>query len=387
MSTTTRTNTFPWIPLTAMSFAAFVYVTFEMFTVGLITPMSTDLGVSESQIGLLMSVYAGVVAVVTIPAMWFLGRFDKRPVFLATIGFLAAGTLVQAVAFNYGVLVVARIIAALTHGIFWALVAPIAARITPPGHTGKAIGIVSTGSTLALVLGSPLTTAAGGLIGWRWTSGALTIMAVGGLILLLATLPHIRPAEAHTNVDANTPSRWGVPSLVLFLTLVVTGVFTAYTYLGLIVEKLMGAGWVAVGLFAFGACGLVGVTAATRHVDRRMIRGTLVVAAALVLAAIAGEAAFAWAGWLILPAIALWGAAYGALPTVATTYFMYAGRDNPDRASSVYVVTYQVGIASGSAIGAVLVGAGAVSATLWVMALLSVLGLSTVLLWTRPLTR
>ncbi len=149
----------------------------------------------------------------------------------------------------------------------------------------------------------------------------------------------------------------------------------------------MGAGWVAVGLFAFGACGLVGVTAATRHVDRRMIRGTLVVAAALVLAAIAGEAAFAWAGWLILPAIALWGAAYGALPTVATTYFMYAGRDNPDRASSVYVVTYQVGIASGSAIGAVLVGAGAVSATLWVMALLSVLGLSTVLLWTRPLTR
>ena len=66
-----------------MGFAAFVYVTFETFTVGLITPMAADLRVSEGQIGLLMSVYAGIVAVVTIPLMHYTRRFNRRPLYIA----------------------------------------------------------------------------------------------------------------------------------------------------------------------------------------------------------------------------------------------------------------------------------------------------------------
>ena len=117
-----RESRFPIVPLTAMSFAAFVYVTFEMFAVGLISPMARDLDVSESRIGLLMTIYAGVVAVVTIPAMIWLGRFDKRTIFLATLGFLITGIVVQALTVNYSMLAVGRITAALTHGVFWALV-------------------------------------------------------------------------------------------------------------------------------------------------------------------------------------------------------------------------------------------------------------------------
>ena len=69
MPNTDQTAKLPVVPLVAMSFAAFVYVTFEMFAIGLISPMARDLHVSEGQIGLLMSVYAGLVAVVTIPLM------------------------------------------------------------------------------------------------------------------------------------------------------------------------------------------------------------------------------------------------------------------------------------------------------------------------------
>src|SRR5690625_5098013 len=148
-ATESRESRFPIVPLTAMSFAAFVYVTFEMFAVGLISPMARDLDVSESRIGLLMTIYAGVVAVVTIPAMIWLGRFDKRTIFLATLGFLITGIVVQALTVNYSMLAVGRITAALTHGVFWALVGPMAARMSP-GHTGKAVGIVSVGSTMAL---------------------------------------------------------------------------------------------------------------------------------------------------------------------------------------------------------------------------------------------
>ncbi len=118
MSTTTAPEArFPVVPLTAMSFAAFVYVTFEMFAVGLIKPMASDLGVSESSIGLLMTVYATVVAVVTIPAMLWVSRFNKRTVFLITLAFLATGIVVQALTVNYGMLAIGRTIAALTHGV------------------------------------------------------------------------------------------------------------------------------------------------------------------------------------------------------------------------------------------------------------------------------
>lgn len=158
-----------------MSFAAFVYVTFEMFSVGLISPMARDLGVSEGQIGLLMSVYAGLVAVVTIPLIHFTRSVNRRPLLIATLVFLLGGIVLQATASNYWMLVAGRVTAAFTHGVFWSLVNPMAARIAPAGQTGKAVAAVSIGSTLSLVAGSPLTTALGTMIGWRASTWVSTL--------------------------------------------------------------------------------------------------------------------------------------------------------------------------------------------------------------------
>lgn len=382
----------PYVPLIAMSFAAFVYVTFEIFTVGLISPMAQDLGVGESRIGLLMTVYAGVVAVVTLPMMWLARKLDKRPLFLTTLGFLLLGTVLQATAGSYEMLVVARIAAALTHGVFWALVAPIATRLAPEGQTGKAIGMVSVGSTMALVLGSPLATLLGDVAGWRsatWILGALAIAAVIVLVRTLPALPPLPAAERKGNVGA---SRWSLPSLVVYLLLTCTAAFAGYTYLGLILGETAGPALVSVGLIAFGVFGLLGVLLAARFVDRRIIRATLLVTGGLVLAAALGQVAFALSGsnaavLVIFGTVAIWGMAYGALPTVATTFFMHAGRNIPDAASSIYVVTYQVGIAGGAAAGSVAVDAGQVSMTLWTMAVLAVLGLTVLIGWSRPLMR
>ncbi len=102
-----------------MSFAAFVYVTFEMFSVGLISPMARDLGVSEGQIGLLMSVYAGLVAVVTIPLIHFTRSVNRRPLLIATLVFLLGGIVLQATASNYWMLVAGRVTAATALPCRW----------------------------------------------------------------------------------------------------------------------------------------------------------------------------------------------------------------------------------------------------------------------------
>lgn len=395
MSTTQTSSSvaeakFPIIPLTAMSFAAFVYVTFEMFAVGLIRPMAQDLGVTESRIGLLMTAYAGVVAVITIPVMMWVSRFNKRTVFLITLGFLLAGIVIQALTVNYAMLAVGRITAALTHGIFWALVGPMAARMSP-GHTGKAVGIVSIGSTMALVVGSPLATWIGELVGWRNASWILGVLAIAAVVVLIPTVPSLPPLASSHATKSKEQLPWGLISLVFFLLLAVTGVFAAYTYLGLILAENAGPDLVSTGLFVFGAMGLIGVTVATRTVDRRMLRGSVHTTTLFIFAAALGQLAFASEGTpaavLIFVGAAICGAAYGALPTLGTTIFLHAGQSNPDAASSLYVVTYQVGIATGAAIGALVVDANWLAGTLWIMAALSLASTLVLALWARPLLK
>lgn len=150
-------------------------------------------------------------------------------------------------------------------------------------------------------------------------------------------------------------------------------------------------GFVSAGLFAFGALGLVGVTVATRTVDRRMLRGSVHTTTLFVIAAILGQLAFGLEGVvsvvIVFLAITVFGGAYGALPTLGTTIFLHAARDNPDAASSLYVETYQVGIASGAALGALAVDTSWTAGTLWIMAGLSLASTLVLALWSRPLLR
>lgn len=351
-------------PLAAMSFAAFIYVDFEMFAVGLISPMARDLGVTEGRIGLLMSIYAGLVAFVTIPLMHATRALDRRPLFMATLGFLLAGVVLQACATTYWMLVAGRVTAAVTHGLFWSLVNPMAARLAPAGQTGRAVAAVSLGSTMSTVIGVPLTTALGGAIGWRGATWALGVGVVVAVVLLHATLPSL-PAIPPSGTGQRSGGRSAVPSLVAYLTLAVTALFCTFTYLALLIAQTAGPRIVPIGLAMYGVCGLVGVAWSGRRVDMRMIRLNAVAAGLLVAAAAMGLVALAaGSGVGMFVAVAVLGAAAGALPTVATTIFLHAGQANQDLASSVYVVTFQVGIASGSALGAATVDAGFLHGTL-----------------------
>lgn len=391
--TTPPKTSFPYLPLAAMGFAAFVYVTFEMFAVGLISPMSRDLGVSEGQIGLLMTVYASIVAVVTIPLMEITRQFDRKPVFMATLVFLLIGIVLQASAGSYWVLVIARVCAALTHGLFWSLVNPMAARLAPAGMTGKAVAVVSLGSTMALVVGSPLTTLLGGAFGWRnatWILGAFVALAFTLLFFLLPSLPAIPPKGK----PAGEKKRSALPALVLYLALVITALFCTYTYLGLFLHRTAGEQFVAIGLAAYGIFGIVGVISAGRRADRRMIRmnilgtGLIVLAGVLgALALAASSSSYALGFILAVGVVAFLGLAGGGLPTVATTVFLFAGNENQNRASSIYVVTFQVGIASGSALGALPVDAGFFAGTLLITAVLGALAAVELSLRARPLLR
>lgn len=375
------------VPLAAMSFAAFVYVTFEMFSVGLISQMAADLNVSEGQIGLLMTVYAGLVATVTIPLVHASRRFDRRPIFMATLAFLLVGIVLQATAGNYWVLVAGRVTAALTHGLFWSLVNPMAARLAPAGQMGKAVAVVSLGATMSTVLGAPLSTAIGHAVGWRGATWVLGVGAIAAVALLARTLPSM-PALPSEQVAQAQNTKSAIPSLVFYLTFAVTSLFASFTYLALFIETTAGVHWVAIGLSMYGIFGVIGVVAAGRRVDSRMIRinglDTLLLMAAAAVGLLALQMG---SGVVMFIMVAILGLAAGSLPTAGTTIFMHAGKRNQDLASSIYVVTFQVGIASGSALGAATVDAGFLPGTLLITLVLGAAALIALAGFSRPKLR
>lgn len=249
------------------------------------------------------------------------------------------------------------------------------------------------GSTVALVAGSPLTTLIGGALGWRtatWVLGIMVALAFSLLFFFLPSMPAIPPKGKQEGQQ----QRSALPALVVYLALVITALFCTYTYLGLFVQRTAGMEFVAIGLAAYGLFGILGVISAGHRADRRMIRMNAIGSGVIVLAGVTGALAlfvtgssFALGFVLAVLVVAFLGLAGGGLPTVATTIFLFAGSSNQNRASSIYVVTFQVGIASGSAIGSLPVDAGFFPGTLLITAVLGILASIELSLRARPLLR
>src|SRR5690242_3020861 len=154
------------VQLVVLASAAFVYVTAEMVPVGALPAIASDLRVSEAVVATLLASYALVAAVTTVPLVRLTAHWPRRRTLLITLACLTASQLISALAPNFAVLAGGRVLCALTHGLMWSVIAPIGARLVPATHTGRATTAIYAGTTLALVVGSPLTAAMSQLWGW-----------------------------------------------------------------------------------------------------------------------------------------------------------------------------------------------------------------------------
>jgi len=329
----------------------FVYLTAELFPVGVLAELSAGLRVRPATAGLLLAAYAVVAGATTLPAVHWTRRADRRSVLTASMALLAVSQLVLAVAPDFAVAALSRGTAAVAHGLVWSQVPVVASRFASPGQGGRVTARVFAGSSLGLVAGAPLCSAVAHAAGWRCASSALAVAAALVAVLLRRVLP---PAPARGERQAaGTVGRGPVAAVCLATIALVTGHYVSYGYLTLLIAPagLTGAA-VAPTLGAYGAAGLLGVSLAGRRLDARPRAVGLAVTAALT-AAVAALAA-AYAVWLVLPSVLVWGASAAALPVILQTAVLRAAPGAAETASGAYVVAYQVGIAGGSALGAVL---------------------------------
>ncbi|WP_249999634.1 MFS transporter [Actinoplanes sp. M2I2] len=369
--------------LAVLGASSFFYVTAETLPVGLLPEISQGLGVAESDIGLLLTSYAVVAAVSTIPLTALTMRVPRHLLLAITMVIFVVSQAAATFAPTFLVLVLARLICALAHGVFWSVIGPVTARLAPPGQAGRATGLVFVGNSLAIVLGVPLGTALGQWLGWRVAIGA---MVVGGAICvfgLMRVLPDLPPRphdrEARPAAQLRAAIAVGRDRQVLLLCLItavlVIGHFSAYTYIAPLVRRdagLEGAG-LSVLLLGYGFIGLITNYAVGRYVDRRP--GTMLVG---LLAVLAVSVALLAPVLGLVPTVIVtlfWGGAFTAIPVLLAAAPLRIAPRARDAASALYVVAFQIGIGGGAFLGERLVRTGHLGVLPVVTASLAVLAI------------
>ena len=175
-----------------------------MLPVGLLPDIGHTFAVSDSVTGLLVSLYAVMVATLAVPLTLATSRFARKPLLLATLLGYALSNVLVAAAPVFGVVAAGRTVGGVTHALFFSLIIGYVPRLVARADVGRALALVGGGASAGFVVGVPLSTTLGTAVGWRSSFAVLAVMAV----LTFALVSRLLPGVAH-EPTARTPDRRG----------------------------------------------------------------------------------------------------------------------------------------------------------------------------------
>ena len=347
-----------WLPLIGLTFAVFVFNTSEFMPIGLLTDIATDLNISEARAGLLISVYAWVVAIMSLPLMIMVSKMELKRLLLSIIALFVVSHVASAFAEGYYTLMLSRIGVACSHAIFWSIAPPLAVRTVPDGKRALGLSTIATGSSVAMVVGLPLGRVVGLYVGWRMTFLSIAIISALIFIFIAAVFPKLqsRGKFAFKQLPALLHNRVLVGVFIMSV-LFATAHYTGYSYIEPFLGKVasMSPDLVTLVLIVFGASGMLGSISFSKYymANRRrfMLVMTLGPALCLLLLQVAAASLLS-----VVVVCIMWGA--------MATAFNIAFQDNtirfaPENATSIgmsiFSGIFNLGIGSGAYVGGLVV--------------------------------
>ena len=383
----TRVGSRAWVGVCTIGFAVFALVTSELYPVGVLSAASADLEVSTGVAGLMLTV-PGLVAALSAPLVAVYARgLDSRVVLSVLVALVALSNLASASAPNIETVLAARVAIGIGVGGFWALAAGIAPRLVPPTRVPLATAVVFGGVSAASVLGVPATAHLGNAIGWRAGSVTIAVIAAFVALAVLLLVPALPARSGWRDQDSGSLSTAVRRSwLVLLVTaLVAVGQFSAFTFVGPILDSVSGVAESDLPrvLLGYGVAGMAGNLLAGRFAGHSPRRGIQLIAATITLTLFVlltvdvGPASTA--GLMIV-----WGLAFGASSVTLQLWLLQVAGRAGQLATSASVSVFNVAIAVGSGVGGFAIDTtGAASAAL-VVAVVVLLTATLTALLSRP---
>ncbi len=371
----------PRQPLVVLGIATFAMVTAEMLPTAVLQPMSRGLSTTDARAAQLVSLWAAVVVITSLPLVRLTRRFDRRSLIVTGMLALAVSAGLTAAAPNYPAAVAARLVGAVAVGLLWATVNSHVAALVTDRQLGTAVSIVLGGATGGVVLGTPLGRLLADAAGWRTAFAALAVLAAVIGLLVRTLVPAGQGGQSAPESSASSassassersgrsvpqPSRAaGALPLLLITGLVavaLVGHYGTYTYITVLAAPAAAVvpGGLSGLLLVFGLAPAAGIALAGRVRERTGI-ALVVTTAAIAVSLVAIRIAQILPPAAGLAAVGLWGLTSGALPALAQTFILrQAGDRHRTMAGALIPVLFNGGIAIGAALaGAVAARAGA----------------------------
>ena len=345
-----------WMAVLSLAMGVFGLLTAEYLPASLLTPMATELGVSEALAGQAVTVTAVVALFAGLLVPGLTRSIDRRWVLLGFSTLMIASNLLVAVSSSFAVLLLMRILLGIALGGFWSMAAAVAMRLVPGALLPRALSIIFSGIAIGTVVAVPLGSYLGGLYGWRSAFFAAAAVGVVTLAFQSLTLPSLaprRPARLRTVLEVL--QRPGIAMGMFGCVLVHSGHFAMFTYIRPFLESTSGIGpqGLSLMLLGFGVANFVGTLVAgwmlTRHpLATLVLMPALVGVAALLPASVPGQAVL----------LAVWGLAFGGVPVAWSNWVASAVPDQAESAGGMVVASVQSAIATGAAAGGAMFSLG-----------------------------
>ncbi|NNG73343.1 MFS transporter [Rhizobium laguerreae] len=348
------------LALLVLALSSFAIGTTEFVIMGLLPEVAADLSVSIPQAGWLVTGYALAVAIGAPVMAISTAKLKRRTALIALMAFFIAGNLLCALASDYWVLMIARVVTALCHGAFFGIGSVVAAGLVAEDRKARAVALMFTGLTLANVLGVPLGTAIGQAYGWRATFVIVTVIGIVTISGLIAILPKDRQQENGSILREIAALRNGGLWLALSTTVFfAASMFALFTYIAPLLRDVTGVSpeGVTWTLFLIGLGLTIGNLVGGKLADWRLGATLAGVFAAIAITSIA----FSYTSRFFIPAeitLFLWAmASFAAVPALQVGVVGF-GKDAPNLVSTINIGAFNTGNALGAWVGGLVIDAG-----------------------------
>lgn len=368
----------PWLPLVGLTLSSFVLTTSEFIPIALLSDIAAQFQLTDAAAGQIISVYAWVVALCSLPLILLFSHTDCRRLFLTIMVLFVIGSAFSGLATSFAVLLVARVGVALTHSLFWALFVPMAAKVAPEGKSSAGIGMVMSGTAIAMIVGVPIGRMVGLVAGWRATFFLIAALALAVYLLLLIVLPDVK-SSVKVSLKG-LPHLLRKPALlaVYALTLIIiTGNYTGYSYIEPFLAEVaaMSPQTITLTLTVFGFSGIMGSWLFARYFDRAPHRFTVMTVAGLTLSLLLAPVAAMHPVTMVALCV-VWGLTFTAYDLVCSADVVRIAPEADTIAVAIYSGLFNAGIALGTMTGGAILTRLPLSATVTVGGAIAAVGLA-----------
>lgn len=353
-----------------LALGAFGIITTEFGIVGILPTISRQFGVSIDTAGWLLSAFAITVAVSSPFITSFTTKINRKFLLCLVMSIFVLSNLISAFSTNFTMLMIARILPAILHPLFWNISIAIAFK----EKGAKGVSTVMLGLSLATVLGIPLTTYAVDLFHhWQasfFLSSAISLIAFIGLLLFIPSIPAGQTKSAQNQLAV-------LKSPLLWLNLIssiatLAAMFASYTYLTAFLERItkMDGAQISMMLLLFGGMGTLG----NWLMGLALNRNVLVTARLFLILLMAVQILAYYLGEIFIPMVlivSLWGMIHTGgflVSNIRTTQSV--PHHSLEFVNSLLTSSFNIGISLGAFLGGIVSAYYGVQYVLWVSVLL-----------------